>query len=157
MGPNKRYLKINKNYVYKIRKLIHKETLIYFYAEVDNKVSNNKGIYLSSILEQGFNFYDLLHSSAKNLLDETLFKNYGFILKDSFYVVKPNNVIFENIEKTFAEKLRLIGVKLNNKFYLTNFSTNSLSFCFRKEYIQLSCFLSRRLKPISSLYRNNVN
>ena len=126
----KRYLRINKNYVYKIRRLIHKETLIYFYAEVDNKLSNNKGIYLSSILEQGFNFYDLLHSSAKNLLDETLFKNYGFILKDSFYVVKPNNVIFENIEKTFAEKLRLIGVKLNDKFYLTNFSTNSLSFCF---------------------------
>ena len=153
--------------------MIHKETLIYFYAEVDNKLSNNKVFnnkvynikkYISISLYKlffdglkGFNFYDLLHSSAKNLLDETLFKNYGFILKDSFYVVKPNNVIFENIEKTFAEKLRLIGVKLNDKFYLTNFSTNSLSFCFRKEYIQLSCFLSRRLKPISSLYRNNVN
>lgn len=148
----KKYLRINKNHVYKIRRLISNETLIYFYAESNNK----KGLNLS-IIEQDFNFYDLLHSSAKNLLDETLFKNYGFILKDSFYAVKPNNIIFENIEKTFSEKLRLIGVKLNDKFYLTNTFTNSLSFCYRKEFILFSCFLSRRLKPIISLYRNNVN
>jgi hypothetical protein len=156
-NPIKRYLRINKNHVYKIRRLIQNETLIYFYAEADKKLTNNKKGFYLSIIEQGFNFYDLLHSSAKNLLDETLFSNYGFILKDSFYAIKPNNTIFENIEKTFAEKLRLIGVKLNDKFYLTNVSIKSLSFCYRKEFIVFSCFLSRHLKPISSLYRNNVN
>ena len=124
-------MRINKNHVYKIRRLINNETLLYFYA--------------------------LLHSSAKNLLDETLFTNYGFILKDSFYVIKPNNILFENIEKFFAEKLQLIGVKLNDKFYLTNLSIKSLSFCYRKEFIVFSCFLLRYSKSISSLYRNNVN
>jgi hypothetical protein len=150
-------LRINKNHVYKIRRLIKNETLLYFYAEVDKKLSNNKKGFYLSIIEQGFLFYALLHSSAKNMLDETLFTNYGFILKDSFYVIKPNNILFENLENFFAETLQLIGVKLNDKFYLINLSIKSLSFCYRKEFIVLSCFLLRHSKSISSLYRNNVN
>jgi competence CoiA-like predicted nuclease len=150
-------LKINKNHVYKIRRLIQNEKILYFYAEVDRNLSNNKKIFYQSIVKQGFNCYNLQYSSAKNLLEETLFKNYGFLLKDSFYVVKPNNVKFETIEKTFSNKARLIGVKLNNKIYLENAHVTPSSFCYEKELLLLTSFLCNCLNSISSLHRNNVN
>lgn len=125
--------------------------------EIDKNLSNNKKIFYQSIIKQGFNCYNLQYSSAKNLLEETIFKNYGFLHKDSFYVVRPNNVKFEIIEKTFSNKARLIAVKLNNKIYLENAHIKLLSFCYRKELLLFTRFLYKCLNSISSLYRNNVN
>lgn len=154
---NNKDLKINKNRVYKIRRLIQSEKILYFYAEVDKNLSNNKKPFYQSIVKQGFNCYNLQYSSAKNLLEETLFRNYGFLLKDSFYVVKPNSVKFETIEKIFSNKAKLIGVKLNNKIYLGNTHIEFLSFCYEKELLLFTSFLYKCLNSISSLHRNNVN
>lgn len=150
-------MKINKNHVYKIRRLIQSEKILYFYVEVHKSLSDNKKTFYQSVVNQGFNCYNLQYSSAKNLLEETLFKNYGFLLKDSFYVVKPNDVNMETIEKTFSYKARLIGVKLNNKIYLGNASIRLSSFRYEKELLFFTSFLYQRLKFISSLNRNNVN
>lgn len=150
-------MKINKNQVYKIRRLIQNEKILYFYAGINKNLSNNKKSFHQSIVKQGFNCYNLQYSSAKDLLEETLFRNYGVLLKDSFYVVKPNSVKFETIEKIFLNKAELIGVKLNNKIYLRNTSIRLLSFCYEKEFLLFTSFLCKCLNSISSLHRNNVN
>lgn len=154
---NYKDLKINKNHVYKIRRLIQSEKIIYFYVEVDKNLSNNKKTFYQSIVNQGFNCYNLQYSSARNLLEETLFKNYGSLLKDSFYIVKPNNVKFEIIEKIFSNKARLIGVKLNNRIYLENAHVELSSFCYKNELLLFTSVLYNCLNSISGLHRNNVD
>lgn len=151
-------MKIHKKRVYKIRKWIRNEKILYFYSDINLSVFNNKKDFYESSAIQGFDFYNIQNSLTKKLLEETLFKNYGFLIKDSLYVIRPR--VFSNIkslEKVLA-KATFFCLKLNNNLYLKNkFFTQSLSFIYEKEVLLFTCLLYKCLKSISSFHRNNVD
>lgn len=152
-------MKIHKNRVYKIRKWIRNEKILYFYSDINLSAFNGKkDFYESSSVIPGFDIYNLQNSSTKKLLEETLFKNYGFLIKDSLYVIRPSVFLdIKSLEKVLA-KATFLCLKLNNNLYLKNiFFTQHLSFIYQKEVLSFTCLLYKCLKSISSFHRNDVN
>lgn len=150
-------MKFNKYHVYKIRKLINNEKILFFYTELTQFcVKNKKNLHLS-ISKQGFNCYNIQHISSKILLEKTLLRHFGFLFIGSLYIVKPNKVKFENIEKTFVNKAKFAALKINNKIYFKKTEADISSFHYRKESLLLTCFLNKFLYIFSDLCRNNVN
>lgn len=101
--------------------------------------------------------YNLHYYSTKLLLKETLFKNYGFLLKDFFYLVLPSCSTFQNFER-ILNRIGLVGIKLNNKFYLKKESSNLfLELSYEKCNFLFVYFLYQCLNHFLILYRNDVS
>lgn len=107
--------------------------------------------------EFGCILYNLHYFSTKFLLKDTLFRNYGFLFKDLFYIMLPSSITFQTIGKVL-NKIDLLGLKLNNKFYLKKESFNLfLELSYEKSAFLFVGFLQKCLKQVSILYRNDVN
>jgi hypothetical protein len=142
----------------KIGKLIRNEKLFYVSSDISKLVLENKKNNHRFFAEFDLTTYNLHYFSTKFLLKKTLFKNYGFLFKDSFYLLLPCCFTSYKFERAL-NSIDLVGLKLNNKLYLKNERFNFFleSISYEKSVFSFVSFLRKCLKIVFILYRNDVN
>lgn len=142
----------------KIGKLIRNEKLFYVSSDISKLVLENKKNNHRFFAEFDLTTYNLHYFPTKFLFKKTLFKNYGFLFKDSFYLLLPCCFTCYKFERVL-NSIDLVGLKLNNKLYLKNERFNFFleSISYEKSVFSFVSFLWKCLKIVFILYRNDVN
>ena len=90
------------------------------------------------------NYYKLYNNLTKQILMNSIYYNYQFVINGLVMIVIPNN----NIKLQTDELDTLLGVKLNNKMYLLNQFDSTIKFNYNKNYISLIKIFKMTLKSI---------
>lgn len=132
--------------MYKIGKRIRDEKIFYVCSDISKLISENKKSNYESFAEYDCILDNLHYLSTKCLLKKTLFKNYGFLLKDTFHLIVPSRFMLRRFVRVL-NRIDLIGLKLNNNFYLKKEGFNLfLELSYEKSVLLFTSFLHKCLK-----------
>ena len=87
--------------MHKIGKRIRDEKIFYVCSDISKLISENKKSNYEFFAEYDCILDNLHYLSTKCLLKKTLFKNYGFLLKDSFHLMVPSWFMFRRFDKAW--------------------------------------------------------